>query len=81
MDPALWLALGLIMFVLSNSCVGISWNSSLLIAFGTTIAIWIAHYVPKHRKDATGNDFKQVGVQTAWRLRTPRAKSLNVSKI
>jgi hypothetical protein len=80
MDSALWLALGLIVFVLSNSCSGIGWIFSLAIGSGTTIAIWTADFVPMHRKDADGNGLQRGAAPTVRKDRTQRAKSLEMSK-
>lgn len=82
MDPSAFsLALGLQMFVLSYSCFGIDWEFSLSIAIGATIAAWLAYRIPKQRKYSTRRDFTRAEFPAAWRVRTLRAKTLEMSKM
>jgi uncharacterized membrane protein len=72
MDPtAFSLVLGILLIVLSYSFFGISWAFFLPIALGTTIAMWIAHQVSKHRRYSARHDVKREEAPTVWREGTP----------
>lgn len=74
------LALGILVLVLSYSCLGISWTLSLLMTLGTTIAIWIAQHVTKYREYTKWHASKREEAVAVWRKGAARAKSLEASK-
>ena len=79
MDPALSLALGILVFVLTRSCYGTGWIFFLPIALGAAIAIWAVHQASTSWKRPAQHDFVRTAAPTMWRNCTSRAKSLEVS--
>jgi hypothetical protein len=81
MDPtAFSLDLGILVFVLSYSCVGMGWIFSLPIALGTTIAVRIAHQVLKHRKHSGGTTSSVKRLLHGGEYARKRAQSLEALK-
>ena len=80
MEPtAFSCALGIIAFVVSYSCFGVSATLALATAGGTTLAIRAAYYVAMSRKRPAEQSSHREQAPTVRQTGTARAKSLAVS--
>jgi hypothetical protein len=64
MDPiALSLALGILTFVLSFSCLGVDGELSFVCTVGTTLALWLGQRIAGREERSSENDLAPFGVQ------------------